>query len=55
MIDILDVIASIQAHGGLLLVIIYGVIELRRLRRDFNVHEHGQDGRAVIKMRRVED
>ncbi len=52
MIDILDTIASIQAHGGMLLVIIYGVIELRRLRRDFNIHEHGQDGKAFVKLRR---
>ncbi len=55
MIDILDTIASIQAHGGLLIIIAYGVFELRRMRRAFNNHAHTKDGRPIINLRRIED
>lgn len=54
MADFLAFVGSIQQNGGMLAVVIWGVIELRSIRRDFNRHDHDEDGRPFVRVVGVE-
>lgn len=50
MTDLLDILGLLQAKGGMLIGFVWIVLELRRMRRDFNRHEHDDDGQPFIKV-----
>lgn len=50
MTELLDVLGALQAKGGLLIGFAWMIVEVRRMRRDFNRHEHDEEGKPVIKV-----
>jgi len=54
MTELLDTLGLLQAKGGMLIGFVWIVFELRRLRHDFNRHEHDDAGQPYIKVARSE-
>lgn len=50
MVELLDIMGALQAKGGVLLCFVWLIYELRRLRADFNRHEHDDDGKPFLKV-----
>jgi hypothetical protein len=48
--ELLSLFGMVQANGGLLVGVVWLVIEQRRMRRDFTQHKHGKDGKPFIQI-----
>jgi len=42
---------AIQDGGGVLVGIVWLVLEVRRTRKEFNVHQHDDDGLVIVPLR----
>lgn len=50
MTDLLGFLGMIQSNGGMMVGFAWLVWEVRSIRRDFNRHEHDEEGQPFLKV-----